>query len=60
MNDNVFDTYFEGFGEFDDEIMPDNVIDNIFEGFNEFNADLTLDNVDPELLIATHTGETVA
>ena len=38
-------------------------LDNRFEGHelgSEFNADITLDNVNPNLLIATYTGATVA
>lgn len=59
MNDNAFDTLFEGINEFDDDAMPDNVFDTLFEDFNVFDTDITLNIADPEMLIAK-TGTTVA
>lgn len=43
--------------------LNNEALDNRFEGFelgSEFDADITLDNVNPNLLIATYTGATVA
>ena len=60
MNNNAFDTLFEGFNEFDDDVMLDNTLDDPFESFNVFDMDITLDNVTPQMLIATYTGTTAA
>ena len=45
MNDNAFDTLFEGFNDHDDDIMSDNVIDTLFDDIGEFGFDYT-DNAD--------------
>ena len=39
MNNDVFNNLFEGFNEFDDEVILDNVFDSLSEGFTEFDAD---------------------
>ena len=45
---NNFDNLFEGFSEFDEEVISDNVFDSLFDGFNEFDADTALNNADPQ------------
>lgn len=39
MNNDVFDNLFEGFNEFDDEVILDNVFDSLSEVFTELDAD---------------------
>ena len=43
MSDKVFDAFFEGFNEFDDDIMLENAFDGLFEGADGSDADITLD-----------------
>ena len=53
MNNDVFENLFEGFNEFDDEVILDNVFDSLSEGLDEFDAD-------SRLPIAANTDTTVA
>lgn len=39
MNNDVFDNLFEGFNEFDDEVILDNVFDSLSEVFTELDAE---------------------